>query len=107
VLKRNEHFLFVRRVDDGGERHPIEQLHVVFLVRLERCSLVLLHLKHTPTLLIQDEKVKNALEITRVVLEDEAARKTTFDLLDESRLEVAFLQAYSTPSIIAHDCDTM
>jgi hypothetical protein len=57
--------------------------------------------------LVQDEKVKNALAVSRVILEDEAARKTMFDLLDELRLEVAFLQAYSTPSIIAHDCDTM
>jgi hypothetical protein len=90
VLKRTENVLLVRRVDDGAERHTIRQLDVERLIRLVRFFLALLHLKHSPTLPVQHEEVGNALQISRVILENQTARKQMFDLLDELRLEVAF-----------------
>jgi hypothetical protein len=74
-LKRIENFLFIRRVDDCGERHVVRQLDVIFLIRLKRFVFALLNFEHTPTVPIQHEEIGNALAIARVILENQTARK--------------------------------
>jgi hypothetical protein len=90
VLKCIEYFLFVLWIDEGREAHVAELLDVVVLVRTVTCIRGLLHLKHGPSIVVENEEVENALSLIRVLLHDEATREQSADLLLQVCLVVSF-----------------
>jgi hypothetical protein len=85
-LKRSEHLLFILREDKGSERHVSHLLYVVRLVGPFSRSGMSLDLEHSPSRPIKQSQIQNSLNILRIVFEDNATRKQTFELLDEFTL---------------------
>jgi hypothetical protein len=82
-------FLVVRR-NECGEGHPVENIDVVVLVGAVPGTTGGLDLQHGPPVLPEENKVRHALLVVRVVLQDDAAREKGAQLLDETSLELSF-----------------
>lgn len=98
-MKITENSLLVLGKYEGREGHAIQRLDVVPLVRLFRCILVSLDLKHSPPVVVEYGEVWEALLVLGVVLEDDAARKQISYPLDETGLvRVLTLSSHVTSS---------
>lgn len=73
-----------------GAGHPVHLLHVVVLIGPVRSSGRTLHFQRRPFVFVQNQQVRNALQIVGVVLQDHGARKAIPDLLDQLVLILGF-----------------
>lgn len=87
-----QYFLLVLREYKSAEAHPVQVIHIKFLVRLMMGFRTPFTFQSRPTVFIEHRQVGEPLQISSVILQDDTARKHALKFFDQFGLEIRLLQ---------------